>query len=212
MRLQPPDQLTTALMWTSALFMAFREGADQLAAHQHKAPLLDLGGWWGFFPLLLLTLAAVRQLFSEAPAQTAIPPAAAAVLASHIEEETKAKPEPPADRVFLPKGFVPESLMKHYKGQTAARAKAVIAPYIGKWVRLDGALGDLDDRYENSLSVWFHDDATRIRATLSMHFAAKWKSHLETMQIGDPLSVMGRISSVDILWINLDDCEIVPQN
>lgn len=78
MRLQPPDSLSTLLIWVAAIFMAVREGFDQ-AATAGGAPLVDLSGVWSFAPLALLAVAAVRQLVrgQHAPPTQAgsVPPA-----------------------------------------------------------------------------------------------------------------------------------------
>ena len=62
MRLQPPDQLSTLLIWLSAIFMALKTGMDQLTPLGHQ-PVINLGGYWGFAPLALVLLAAVISIF-----------------------------------------------------------------------------------------------------------------------------------------------------
>ena len=68
MRLQPPDQLSTLLIWISDAFMAIKAGIEELAKSSGKPPVIDLGGLWGFLPLALLTIAGgITLLRSVAP-------------------------------------------------------------------------------------------------------------------------------------------------
>jgi hypothetical protein len=72
MRLQPPDQLSTVLIWVAAIFMAIREGIAQVAIQSHRAPVIDLSGYWAFLPLALLLAAALRMALAS-PKHVAAP-------------------------------------------------------------------------------------------------------------------------------------------
>ncbi len=61
MRLQPPDQLSTVLMWVSALFMAIKGGVEAWPAASRALPQMS-AGWLSFVPLALLLIAAIRSI------------------------------------------------------------------------------------------------------------------------------------------------------
>ena len=61
MRLQPPDQLSTALIWVSALFMAIKGGVEAWPAASRALPQMS-AGWLSFVPLVLLLIAAIISI------------------------------------------------------------------------------------------------------------------------------------------------------
>ena len=61
MRLQPPDQLSTLLIWVSALFMAIKGGVESWPAASRALPQMS-AGWLSFVPLVLLLIAALISI------------------------------------------------------------------------------------------------------------------------------------------------------
>lgn len=61
MRLQPPSQLSIALIWVSALFMAIKGGVESWPAATRMFPQMS-AGWLSFVPLVLLLVAGFRSI------------------------------------------------------------------------------------------------------------------------------------------------------
>lgn len=77
MRLQPPDQLSTVLIWLSAIFMATKQGVESWPAAREAMPAMS-AGWLNFVPLVLLAVAAGVTIYrSTSPREAAqsAPPA-----------------------------------------------------------------------------------------------------------------------------------------
>lgn len=74
MRLQPPDQLSVALLWLAALFMAAKSAVESWPAASAAIPAMS-APWLGFLPLVLLSFAAilsiVRRPLGEVPTPAA---------------------------------------------------------------------------------------------------------------------------------------------
>lgn len=91
-------------------------------------------------------------------------------------------------------------------GLTELEMERVVAPYIGKWIRVQSVIQDIwsDDNFLYvRLGLWF-EPTPILRFEKEM-----WKSHLEMMSKGDSLASCGKIVSIGLLAMKLIDCEIV---
>ncbi|MDP1873833.1 hypothetical protein [Phenylobacterium sp.] len=132
---------------------------------------------------------------------------------SQISGPAPVETSPEGERIFLPEGFKPEGLSEFYRGRTTAQAKAIITPYLGKWVRRVGRFADMSERPGGGVTVYiFHDGkfSETINSSLPLVFSDDWHRRLDHLQVGDSIDFIGQIADINMLWARLERCELSP--
>jgi hypothetical protein len=134
-----------------------------------------------------------------------------------IDPTPSPEPEPvPEERRFV--GVTPFYLVSLFVNLTDQQAKPLIRPYIGKWLKVSGQLGDVLSNRETISQVTFNDAGPFSDPykqpyrpyTVYMYFdRAGWDSSLEVLPVGSDIAVIGRITRIDRHSVHLEDCELV---
>jgi hypothetical protein len=130
---------------------------------------------------------------------------------STTTEEQKVVPVPialPKMRTFV--DVTPEYLIGFFGvGHTSIQAQRLAEPFIGKWMKISGSLGDvLGDSAPLGLVI-FEGRSMFDRNLVNMFFKSpEWLNRLSTLKRGDSITVVGEIKEVNSLSVKLDNCEI----
>ena len=84
-----------------------------------------------------------------------------------------------------------------------------VQPHIGKWLKVQGIIGDI------SLSLIWVVVRLGWDPAIALHFSdSEWGERLETMDAGDAISAEGRITSITrlgVIEIRMDNCALVDE-
>lgn len=120
---------------------------------------------------------------------------------------------PPDTRDYV--RLTPDELTQFFRSdQTTVQSKKIVEPFIGKWMRVEGDLGDVSSYYEDIVIVSFANSGFTgqyaLVKTLPMLFSGKkWSERLYVLKKGTHLVVRGQIKSVTQLGVSLENCELI---
>lgn len=97
----------------------------------------------------------------------------------------------------------PEYLTGLFSQHLNVQAKRLIEPYIGKWMKLSGPLGDV---YFNQVTF---AHSLFGRATVFMYPSEGFIDRCSVLLRGTHIEVIGRIKDVDVLAVHLENCELI---
>jgi hypothetical protein len=101
----------------------------------------------------------------------------------------------------------PEYLMELFREHTSIQGQRLIEPYIGKWMRVSGLLGDVSNNEYFSQVVFEH--RPRTFTALYMYFRQPDRSdRLSVLPRKTKLTVLGQIERVTSMEVHLDNCEL----
>jgi hypothetical protein len=103
--------------------------------------------------------------------------------------------------------ITPKDLENLFKEQTDVQAQKQIAPFIGKWMRVDGPLGDFSSDGRLLLAN-HHYPATIYNVWMKVN-ARPWIDLLSEADKGTHLTVQGQICFVNRLAVQLIYCELL---
>jgi hypothetical protein len=139
---------------------------------------------------------------SLVPRVPANPSAAGAATTSKPPERA------PAPRIFVDR--TPEDLTAHFKGVTTIQGEDRLARYIGKWLKVSGPLGDVAVIAPGIVRALFADRSLFTYNVVNMLFRHQQSNdRLVVMSPGDPITVVGEITSVDVQNVRLENCELI---
>ena len=152
--------------------------------------------------ILNLLAARTRSISSNSNlhARSPIPvPVSAPLLDTHVEE-----------RIFVGANITPEYLLGLFKDHTSIQARKLIEPFIGKWMRVSGDLSEIISSTSDRAQVTFSGRGlTGNLAPVFMYFRTKESvERLAILRRGDSLTIVGKISDINLVQIDLDPCEI----
>jgi hypothetical protein len=106
----------------------------------------------------------------------------------------------------------PDYLWGLFEGRTTLQGDALVQPYMGKWMSVEGPMGDMA-KAGNSLQVTFAYGTHPTMNIVFMHVRAqKWIDRFSVVKLGDHMVALGRIERVSAMYIHLEDCELVSSN
>jgi len=140
--------------------------------------------------------AAPPPKMAEAPAPTA-PPLPAPTAPSH-------KP----GRDYVSAEITPEYLVGLYDGNTRLRADTLVSDQVGKWMRVSGALGEVQPSGKTDALVVF---ASRTKPTIYMWFSSEWLARLALLSKNQNINVEGQLKTVQSYnaTVILENCELL---
>ena len=109
----------------------------------------------------------------------------------------------------VPDGVTAICLRSQYNDRTALEASRLLAPYIGKWLRVSGKVFDVGHDELIGWSVAIDDDPNDSIATSMLYFEDGDASKLEMLRRGVDILAVGQIAKVDRRMIRLDHCALV---
>jgi hypothetical protein len=117
-----------------------------------------------------------------------------------------------ADRAFLPSSVTIEFMAKLRNDLTGAQADKIVSTYVGKWMKISGAVGKTGIRNGEAFIALEPDRSKPAREWLSEQ-ATLWfleTNHaIETLEKGDLVEAQGMIEDVSDLGIILIRCELL---
>jgi hypothetical protein len=121
----------------------------------------------------------------------------------YLTDVTLTRPE---ERSFV--DVTPKDLRRVFEEHTEIQARMRVADVIGKWMKVSGPLGNVGD-CTSSLQVTFAYRPSP-RAVVYMYFyKKKWFDRLSFLNVGDNITVVGRIREVRGGGLYLDNCELI---
>lgn len=170
--------------------MAVREGADKLPSAAKISA--SLGGWWSFLPLVLIVVAALRQIrrgpLPELPDRAAL---------------QRAPDEP---RRYVPQAFGAALWELIAKPHTTLQLSAFLQPHQGEWVELEAVIQGVHYVRDDSHFVQVSRGPTG--PTLGVEFDKAWGQHLARLSPGDPVRFRAQIVG-DVKRCKLQRAEMV---
>ena len=121
--------------------------------------------------------------------------------------------EPLDERDFV--SITPDQLVGFFRAdQTTIQSNRTVEPYIGKWMKFEGDLGDVLSFRSDSAMVTFapsiFTDKANSQKTFIMGFSGKeWVERLYVLPKGSHIVVEGQINRVSSTGIHLDHCKLV---
>ena len=94
---------------------------------------------------------------------------------------------------------------------TDIQAQAVLAPFIGTWIEISGAVDSVMD-FDSFVQVTLdreEDGPYRRHTSYLMFPAEEWRGPLARLANGDPITVQGEIERVTRVDVQLQKCELV---
>ena len=113
------------------------------------------------------------------------------------------------ERIFVPSNVTPERLLIFFEENTAINAAEPTKRYIGQWMPVTGTLRNVSASgqvsFERSTTplTWFD------YAEILCYFRKEKIGDLKILKRGDKITVVGQISRIRKLDLELDNCELV---
>lgn len=150
------------------------------------------------------------------PGSTPVPRTALPV--STVPEVLAAPPRPadsdkPPKRVFVPPSVTPQFLADIFNSErTFAQNQLMVAPYVGKWLRLAGPVSDvnvMNTATTVTVSWWDKDPNMLMPLTAKFWFVGESRDIVGLLNRDDQIQAIGRIDKVWGREIELRDGELV---
>lgn len=141
----------------------------------------------------------------------------------HILEspaETRSKPAPrepelslnaaPDQRVHVPEGVDADYLTGLCRENTSVQAHKLVEPYLGKWIRVEGAVKDVMILGTGRLAVLMQPDGSEEIAGISVWLTFNNDSErVALLRRGDSVAAEGSIQKVDAYTLDLDPADLL---
>jgi hypothetical protein len=113
------------------------------------------------------------------------------------------------DRTFVRENITPEYLVGLFEGHTSIQAKRLVEPFIGNWMMISGRLGEVLSTDPDGAQVTFSERRLSELAAVLMYFQGKkWVDRLSILKREDSIAVVGQITQINSVWVQLDNCEL----
>jgi hypothetical protein len=114
------------------------------------------------------------------------------------------------ERIFVSASITPAHLLSFFKDRTSIQAQKLVAPFIGKWMKLSGNLDEVLSSNPSRAQVTFSGRGLGSElACVYMCFRTEDSiDRLSILKRGDSMAVVGRITHADAIQLDLDNCEL----
>ena len=119
---------------------------------------------------------------------------------------SKDKDDPGSERIIV--DVTPEYLMSFFAEHTSIQALRLIEPYIGKWMRVSGPLGNVSNT-QHFAHVVFERRPHSFKVIYMLFRQPDRSDRLSVLRRGTQLTVLGQIKEVTQLTLHLDNCELI---
>jgi hypothetical protein len=107
-------------------------------------------------------------------------------------------------REFLPAHYTPDFLADLFENQTSMQAQEALKKHIGKWMTYTGQVRDVSHVNRGVLlAIPLAEGRLLFCDFLDL-------AGLRTLDLGDTVTVIGRLESANALGVRLEQCELVP--
>jgi hypothetical protein len=131
---------------------------------------------------------------------------------SRHEEGTPAnvQPEPSQHEDRTLANITLDKLRDFYRDRTQTEGDRLAAPYVNKWVTVEGKVYDAHMRsIINNCEVVLSPDGDTSLADTKLYFAERWRDRVELLRRGDVITVEGKILYAARMQVALDDCALI---
>jgi hypothetical protein len=113
-------------------------------------------------------------------------------------------------RNFVSASVTPEYLLSLFEDHTSIQAQRLIEPFIGKWMSVSGSLDEVISSNPKSAQVTFSGRGLSSNlARIYMYFRTEDSvERLSILRRGDGMIVVGQITLVNAVQLDLDNCEL----
>jgi heme/copper-type cytochrome/quinol oxidase subunit 4 len=167
-------------------------------------------GWW-----LVLPSTATSEVVAQQPTPIVTPTPSPSSLPSPLPSPTLTPTPTDEEHIFIDK---PDDVLRRLsKCSRAAQAQICTQPYIGKWVEISGRVHKIAELTLNqppyktpimSISAKRKYPQKYIGAYCE-RFAEEWKAHAMLSDVGEAVTLSGRITKISGRRFWLEDCEFV---
>jgi hypothetical protein len=169
-----------------------------------KAATIITKSWWGRTISILLV---VGSLFILIYAYLFNPKGIETSTATYTPSAPQSAPPtdvppPTSERVIV--DTTPSELMEKYKGRSGLEADRIVAPYIGKWIKISGK-ADYIQGAGNGALVTIKPDAF---TAAFLYFDAKWLDKLSVLPMHSAISALCQINYVGPSGSKFVNCEL----
>ena len=166
--------------------------------------LADLAGGGGFLSsfgavtLLMFLLGSARLYYLRRQRNNSVTPMeldsaeGSANIARHSGE-----------RVYVP--LAPDELVAIGKGDTGLVADKLREPYLGKWIKVEGQVRDINRYSSGGFYVSMDIDGDSM---LLLRFDERWGKYLETMGRDSYIVAHGKIDEIESYALTIEECEL----
>ena len=111
--------------------------------------------------------------------------------------------------VMLPEPIdvTPETLAGYFRTHTTVQARALVRPYLGQTLRVTGPISDV--RLIGGYRSVSLKDAGIGSVHVFARFGHRWTEELKRLQLGQEITITGKIHEVEAYTLSLEDCQIV---
>lgn len=107
------------------------------------------------------------------------------------------------ERIYLD-GLSCEQLMALYKEHPSAEAEKKASAYLGKWMRISGAVRSVNIEEGRGAIVYLDEPHSP-----SLRFTARSLAQLEFVRPGDRIDAQGQVRAIAHYWMELNNCELL---
>ena len=117
-------------------------------------------------------------------------------------------PNSTPERVYIRR--TPKAIVQVARGLTNIAVENMAKPYVGKWMVIEGEVFNVSEFSKTIAVSVFEEVENEMSVSIRMHFSKKkWMTHLEILEKGDTIKVLGIFLSVSHRGITLEDCELL---
>lgn len=110
------------------------------------------------------------------------------------------------ERIFV--DVPPAYLTGLLKDRLEIHGQKLVEPYIGKWLRVTGAVKNVVNSIDGNSVIMSLDPVTAIDLILLLvKFDIKWQDRVHTLRENQQISVIGKIVTIQLFNLILEDCE-----
>ena len=220
--------LTVLLLVIVAVVEALQQALSQAPTVTKQLPVWVISPNWNYVPLALLIIAGVIWFIGLFPTKArqhdpvvrlpnVIAPMSQEGIQPPVQQQINKDLDtifwplmayqPPSERIFVEKA--PQELTNVFKTYIDAQAEKLIQPYMGKWLRLAGAVTNASQISGKFWQVFLHLESDSLFGIqIVLYFANTWTEHLSLISRGTNINVIGRISKVSASELDLQACEL----
>ena len=111
------------------------------------------------------------------------------------------------ERIFVPASISLTDLAEPFKSHTQIEAQGLTAKYLGRWIRISGAVSQLSKAGLNAVLL-VHTEHFILGPLAHMYFHGSQGAKAGMLRKGAPFAAIGRIAAVNHSGAMLEDCEL----
>jgi hypothetical protein len=95
------------------------------------------------------------------------------------------------------------------QGDTTLITDRLVAPYLGKWIKVDGSIENIMEGYQSVVVFLSVPKEFTRHFNLGLRFSKDWEQYLNHLRKGESLIAAGKIVEISSGSIELQNCEVL---